>query len=144
MLCEIDRARELGFDAEALRDVDHVDELRDFVRRLSRRNASRAWSASTRRQIRELAHAFASAPSAAVHVSTGVNMGRQGMLAYWLAQMLSLVTGNLDREGGNILPARGVAPMVLPRRGRPAMRTTFLGRLSPSARDSAGHRCSRT
>src|SRR5262249_32109007 len=33
---------------------------------------------------------------------------------YYLAQMLSLVTGNLDREGGNILPARGVPPMTLP------------------------------
>ena len=41
-------------------------------------------------------------------------MGRQGALAYYLAQMLSLVTGNLDREGGNILPARGVPPMSMP------------------------------
>ena len=28
--------------------------------------------------------------------------------------MLSLVTGNLDRRGGNVLPSRGVHPMVLP------------------------------
>jgi len=34
-------------------------------------------------------------------MSTGVNMGRQGTLAYWLLQMLSLVTGNLGRRGGN-------------------------------------------
>jgi anaerobic selenocysteine-containing dehydrogenase len=40
-------------------------------------------------------------------------MGRQGALAYWLAQMLSLVTGNLDRSGGNILPARGIPAMGL-------------------------------
>ena len=30
-------------------------------------------------------------------MSTGVNMGRQGTLAYWLVHMLSFVTGNLDR-----------------------------------------------
>lgn len=35
-------------------------------------------------------------------MSTGVNMGRQGTLAYWLLFMLSLVTGNLDRRGGNL------------------------------------------
>ena len=53
-------------------------------------------------QIRALAREFAAAEGAAVHMSTGVNMGRQGTLAYWLVQMLSLVTGNLGRRGGNI------------------------------------------
>jgi anaerobic selenocysteine-containing dehydrogenase len=49
-----------------------------------------------------MAREFAQAPSAAVYMSTGVNMGRQGTLAYWLLQMLSFVTGNLDRRGGNV------------------------------------------
>ena len=35
----------------------------------------------------------AAAPAACAHMSTGVNMGRQGTLAYWLLQMLLLVTG---------------------------------------------------
>ena len=52
--------------------------------------------------ITQLAQEFASAESASIHMSTGVNMGRQGTLAYWLAQMLSLATGNLGRRGGNI------------------------------------------
>ena len=51
--------------------------------------------------IRALADTFADAPRAAVHASTGINMGRQGTLAYWLVQMLSFVTGNLGRPGGN-------------------------------------------
>lgn len=55
-------------------------------------------AATTRRIARE----FATAPSACVHMSTGVNMGRQGTLCYWLLQMLSFVTGNLDRRGGNL------------------------------------------
>ncbi len=53
--------------------------------------------------IREVAITFATAPRAAVHMSTGVNMGRHGTLAYWLVHMLSFVTGNLDSEGGNVL-----------------------------------------
>jgi anaerobic selenocysteine-containing dehydrogenase len=111
MLCEIDRER--GFDAEALRDVDHVDVLRDFVAAYPPERVA-AVVGIPAAKIRELAHGFASARAAAIHVSTAVNMGRQGALAYYLAQMLSLVTGNLDRAGGNILPARGVPPMALP------------------------------
>jgi anaerobic selenocysteine-containing dehydrogenase len=53
--------------------------------------------------IRDLASQFGLAKAAAIHMSTGVNMGRQGTLAYWLMHMLSFVTGNLDRRGGNIL-----------------------------------------
>ncbi len=52
-------------------------------------------------EIRALADTFRTARSAAVHMSTGVNMGRQGTLAYWLLHMLSFVTGNLDAPGGN-------------------------------------------
>jgi len=52
-------------------------------------------------QIRRLADTFSAAGSAGVHMSTGVNMGRHGTLCYWLLQMLSFVTGNLDKVGGN-------------------------------------------
>jgi len=53
------------------------------------------------KEICEIAHDFSRAEKAAVHVSTGINMGRQGTLSYWLVQMLSFVTGNLDKKGGN-------------------------------------------
>lgn len=52
--------------------------------------------------VQQLARDFASAASASVYMSTGVNMGRQGTVAYWLLQMLSFMTGNLDKRGGNI------------------------------------------
>ena len=44
-------------------------------------------------------------------------MGRQGSLAYWLAQMLVLLTGNLDRPGGNYFAARAfpIAPAPVDR-----------------------------
>ena len=52
-------------------------------------------------EIRTLASDFAAADKASIYMSTGVNMGRQGAVAYWLIYMLSLVTGNLGRAGGN-------------------------------------------
>jgi anaerobic selenocysteine-containing dehydrogenase len=52
--------------------------------------------------VRELAAAWVATPRASVHASTGINMGRQGTLAYWLVHMLSFVTGRLDVEGGNL------------------------------------------
>jgi anaerobic selenocysteine-containing dehydrogenase len=113
LLCEIDRDPELGFDAAAEAQTEGLDRLRDFVRRFPAERVSSIVGIDSQR-IREMARRFATAPGAAIHVSTGVNMGRQGSLAYYLAQMLSLVTGNLDRRGGNVLPSRGLPPMAMP------------------------------
>ena len=66
--------------------------------------------------IRQLARAFADAPSASATLSTGVNMGRQGTTAYWLMQVLVFLTGNLDRRGGNLY-GRGFY-LAAPRSGR--------------------------
>lgn len=79
----------------------HVAGLREFIAPYSADSVASVVGvpAST---IRAVAHELASAPSACVHMSTGVNMGRQGTLCYWLLHMLSFVTGNLDRRGGNL------------------------------------------
>lgn len=101
MLCAIDRGP--GFDAQAIAAHGRrIDELRAVVHRYppARVAAVTGIPAAT---IERLALDFARAPRASVHMSTGVNMGRQGTLAYWLVQMLAFVTGNLDREGGNVL-----------------------------------------
>jgi anaerobic selenocysteine-containing dehydrogenase len=101
MLCEIDRTS--GFDERVVSEHGkHVAELREFVRRYPPERAAGVTGIPARR-IRDLAREFAGAPSASVHMSTGVNMGRQGTLAYWLVHMLAFVTGNLDRRGGNLL-----------------------------------------
>ena len=68
--------------------------------------------------VRRLAREMAAARGAAVHMSTGVNMGRQGTLAYWLLHMLSFATGNLDRRGGNILSVGFYDKAVRAGRGR--------------------------
>lgn len=54
--------------------------------------------------IRRLARAYAVADGAALYVSTGVNMGPFGSVAYWIVQGLNLLTGNVDAAGGLLVP----------------------------------------
>lgn len=70
-------------------------------------------------QIRTIAREYADAPAASVYMATGVNQGRQGTLAYWLLMMMSFVTGNLGREGGDYY-ARGFNMNARPARPAPA------------------------
>ncbi|MCZ6508671.1 MAG: molybdopterin-dependent oxidoreductase, partial [Acidobacteria bacterium] len=101
MLCEIDRT--VGFDdQEVAAHGSNVEGLREFVRRFPPERVSSITGIDAA-EIATLARDFATAPSASIHMSTGLNMGRQGTLAYWLVHALSFVTGNLDRRGGNIL-----------------------------------------
>lgn len=96
-------------DKVALRDkADHIDELETFVAQYPA-DAVADITGISAADIRQLAADIAAAPRAAFYMSTGVNMGRQGSLAYWLLFMLSLVTGNLDHRGGNIY-SRGFYP----------------------------------
>ena len=53
--------------------------------------------------VRRLARDFAAAPSAACHGRMGVSTQRFGTLCQWAIQLLNLLTGNLDREGGTLL-----------------------------------------
>ncbi len=91
-----------GFDPDAVSAHGrHVEELRNFIASYTPERVAEVVGLSEAR-IHALAEGFADAGSASIHMSTGVNMGRQGTLAYWLMHMLSFVTGNLDRPGGNV------------------------------------------
>lgn len=79
---------------------DHVAELKAFIKDYSPDAVAEVVGLSAD-EIRSLADEFAAAPTAAVYMSTGVNMGRQGTIAYWLLFMLSVCTGNFDKRGGN-------------------------------------------
>lgn len=86
----------------------HVSELKTFIKGYAPADVAGIVGVSAE-DIEQLAQDIAAAPTAAFYMSTGVNMGRQGSLAYWLLFMLSLATGNLDRRGGNIY-SRGFYP----------------------------------
>jgi len=51
-------------------------------------------------QIRQLARDFAAADKAVCYGRMGVSTQAFGTLCHWLVQVINLVTGNLDREGG--------------------------------------------
>ena len=89
------------FDEDYLQEHgDNVEGLREFISKYSPERVASVVGISEA-EIRQLADDFAGAEKAAIYMSTGVNMGRQGTLAYYLLFMLSMVTGNLDRVGGN-------------------------------------------
>lgn len=80
-----------------------LDELRAAAERFPPEKVERATGipAAT---LRDIARRFALARGAFCHVSTGVNQGRYGSIAYAAKIALELVTGNLDREGGALMP----------------------------------------
>jgi anaerobic selenocysteine-containing dehydrogenase len=100
----------IGFDRQFVTDhAKNIEGLIDFVKDWTPERASVVTGISAA-EIRTIAGEFCSAPSAAIQVSTGVNMGTQGLLAFWMAQMISLLTGNLGKRGGNFAPM-GICPM---------------------------------
>ncbi len=67
--------------------------------------------------IRRLAREFAAAPSAVCYGRVGANLQAFGTINAWLIQLVNLVTGNLDREGGALL-TDPVLPLTGPRTHR--------------------------
>jgi anaerobic selenocysteine-containing dehydrogenase len=53
--------------------------------------------------LRALVRAYREAHGAALYCSTGVNMGTNGSLAFWLQEAINAISGNLDRQGGTIV-----------------------------------------
>jgi anaerobic selenocysteine-containing dehydrogenase len=54
-------------------------------------------------QLREMVTSYLDADGAALHLSTGVNQGSHGTLAFWLQESINAITGNLDRLGGTLV-----------------------------------------
>ncbi len=58
-------------------------------------------------KLREMVAAYRQASGAALYSSTGVNMGSNGSLSFWLQETINAVSGNLDRLGGTLV-GRGI------------------------------------
>lgn len=54
-------------------------------------------------KLREMVAAYRKAKGAAMYCSTGVNMGGNGSLAFWIQECINAVSGNLDRRGGTLV-----------------------------------------
>jgi anaerobic selenocysteine-containing dehydrogenase len=66
-------------------------------------DAAEAASGIPAAEIRRLAREFAAAEGAAAYGRIGVSTQGFGTICQWAIQVLNLVTGNLDREGGTLL-----------------------------------------
>ena len=53
--------------------------------------------------LREIVRTYREAKGAALYCSTGVNMGSNGSLAFWLQECINAISGNLDRKGGTLV-----------------------------------------
>ena len=53
--------------------------------------------------LRAMVDAYLEADGAALFLSTGVNQGSQGTLAFWIQEAINAITGNLDRLGGTLV-----------------------------------------
>ena len=123
-----------GFDRDVIaRHGRNIDGLRAFIAQYPADRVADVTGMDAD-MIRELAAAWVATPRASVHASTGINMGRQGTLAYWLVHMLSFVTGRLDTEGGN-LKSDGFYPNAKSGSGAPSQGyvDTEFGRLRRGA-----------
>ena len=88
--------------------------------------------------LRAMVNAYLAADGAAMFLSTGVNQGSHGTLAFWLQESINAVTGNLDRLGGTLVGHGYVADFPrLARKGGHTMRKDLsrIGQL-PSVADT--------
>lgn len=58
-------------------------------------------------RLRAMVRSYCEADGAALYCSTGVNMGGNGALAFWIQEVINAVSGNLDRAGGTLI-GRGI------------------------------------
>jgi formate dehydrogenase len=113
-----------GFDEVLLeKHGKNVDDLKRFVQRYSARKVA-AVTGIAATTIEEIAIEIITAKSAAVYMSTGVNQSRQGMLSYWLLEMINFATGNLGRKGGVHKP-NGLTNYFPPNTGTLTVDTTL-------------------
>ena len=77
--------------------------------------------------IRRIATQYHNANGAALYMSTGVNMGPFGSISYWVLQGINILSGNLDKRGGLLVPEGAVDWLALAQRimsSDPAVKTS--------------------
>ncbi|MGB5811858.1 MAG: molybdopterin-dependent oxidoreductase [Polyangiales bacterium] len=53
--------------------------------------------------LREMVDVYLESDGSALFLSTGVNQGSHGTLAFWILESINAITGNLDRLGGTLV-----------------------------------------
>jgi anaerobic selenocysteine-containing dehydrogenase len=87
--------------------VDNVDRVRELVAAFTPERAELA-SGLPADTVRRLARDFAAADRAAAYGRMGLSTQAFGSVCQWAIQLLNLLTGNFDREGGVLFPEPAV------------------------------------
>ncbi len=111
-------------------DVANADAIEPAIASFTPERAARV-TGIDEELIRTLARELAAAPSAAVYGRIGVHTAEFGTLTSWACDLLCLLSGNFDREGGLLFP---FAAHMRPRR-KGAGRGFIQGRWSSRVRD---------
>jgi len=53
--------------------------------------------------LKNMVSQFVESNGSAIYSSTGVNMGGNGSLAFWIQEVINAVSGNLDKKGGTLV-----------------------------------------
>lgn len=61
--------------------------------------------------LKDLVSTYLKADGASLFCSTGVNMGGEGALAFWIQEVINAITGNLDRKGGTLV-GKGIMDFI--------------------------------
>ena len=83
--------------------IEGLEEVRLAVSPFTPERVAQRCGISAER-IRDLATELSQAESAAIHGRIGIHTGAFGTLASWATDTLSILTGNLDRQGGSMFP----------------------------------------
>ncbi|HSX68912.1 molybdopterin-dependent oxidoreductase [Nocardioides sp.] len=97
--------------------LDGADAVADAVAEFTPERAE-AMSGVPAATIRRIATEFATAPRAAAYGRMGVSTNEFGTVCQWALQLLNLLTGNVDREGGVMLPTPAIDIVKLGLLGR--------------------------
>jgi formate dehydrogenase len=62
-------------------------------------------------KLREMVATYRTTRASALYMSTGVNMGSNGTLCFWLQEAINAVSGNLDRRGGTLV-GKGIVDFI--------------------------------
>ena len=97
----------VSVDERLLPLTEGLDEVQELAEPFTPEAAERVCGIE-QEEIRRMARELTSAPRAAVYGRIGTCTQAFGTVASWLVDVLNLLTGNLDREGGAMFP-RGAA-----------------------------------
>ncbi len=104
-------ARNHGIDREKV--AQHMTGLEPVLALAAQWPAERTEPVTgiTAQKLTELVRVFCTADGAALYCSTGVNMGGNGLLAYWIQEVINAISGNLDRFGGTLV-GQGIVDFI--------------------------------